>query len=465
MLKFTNTFTGKMEEFRPLEDNQVRMYTCGPTVYDYAHIGNFRTYVYEDILHRWLKFKGYRVTHVMNITDIDDKTIRNSKATEVSQLRDYTDRFTEAFFEDCQALSIERPDQVVNATNHISDMVRLIQQLLAKGHAYEKDGSYYFKISSFPRYGQLAKLNFDGMKVGASVDVDEYEKEDLRDFALWKARKEGEPYWDTPLGKGRPGWHIECSAMSMRYLGTPFDIHCGAVDNIFPHHENEIAQSECATGKPFVKVWLHGEHLIVNGEKMSKSKGNFFTLRDLLAKGLPPRALRYTLASVPYRKQLNFTFESIQQSQSAIERLEDFHLRVERDRLSNGLHEPMEEAVQAAREKFVAGLDEDLNTAQALAAVFELVHRGNMALAQGNLRAGNRPSILSLFDDFQKIFAVLKEPSSQILDAEVESLMSERQQARRDRNFKRADEIRDELLARGIVLEDTKDGVRWKRKH
>lgn len=464
MLKLTNTMTGTLEEFRPLEDNHVRMYTCGPTVYDHAHIGNFRTYVFEDTLRRWLRFKGFQLTHVMNITDIDDKTIRNSRADEPATLREYTDRFTRCFFEDCRQLSIERPDKVVHATDHIPEMVELIQQLVAKGYAYEKDGSYYFKISTFPRYGRLAKLDFEGMKLGASVDVDEYEKEDARDFALWKARKDGEPFWDTLLGKGRPGWHIECSAMSMKYLGCPFDIHCGAVDNIFPHHENEIAQSECAMGKPFVKVWLHGEHLIVNGEKMSKSKGNFFTLRDLLAKGFSARAIRYTLAAVPYRKQLNFTFESIQQSQSAIERLEDFLLRLNTEKLPDGVNEVVESAARAAHEKFVAGLDDDLNTAQALGALFELVHQANVAQAEGKLCQGNRAAIQGLFADFQTIFAVLRDSKDQRLDAEIKTLIAARQQARRERDFKRSDEIRDELLARGIILEDTKEGVRWKRK-
>jgi cysteinyl-tRNA synthetase len=464
MLKLTNTLTGKLEEFHPLEDNHVRMYTCGPTVYDVAHIGNFRTYVFEDILRRWLKFGGYRLTHVMNITDIDDKTIRDSKATKLSELRAYTEVYTRLFFEDCATLSIERPDMVINATDHIPDMVALIEKLVAREFAYEKDGSYYFKISMFPTYGKLAKLDFGGMRIGASVDVDEYEKEDVRDFALWKARKKDEPYWETRLGPGRPGWHIECSAMSMRYLGSSFDIHCGGVDNIFPHHENEIAQSECATGKPFVHVWLHGEHLMVNGEKMSKSKGNFYTLRDLLAQGFSPRALRYTLSAVPYRKPLNFTFDSVHQSQSSIERLEDLILRLATTQLPVGMNEMIENAARSAREKFAAGLDDDLNTAQALGAVFEFVHAGNVAMKEGNLQEGNRASIAALFGDFQKIFAVLKDPAQQSLDAGIEHLITERQQARLQRNFKRSDEIRDQLLAQGIVLEDTKDGVRWKRK-
>jgi cysteinyl-tRNA synthetase len=464
MLKLTDTLTGKLQEFQPLEGNHVRMYACGPTVYDFAHIGNFRTYVYEDILRRWLRFKGYQLTHVMNITDVDDKTIRDSKANEPAQLRAYTDKFTHSFFEDCLALSIERPDKVVNATDHIPDMVQLIQKLVESGHAYEKDGSYYFKISTYPKYGQLAKLDFDGMKIGASVDVDEYEKEDVRDFALWKAPKDGEPYWDTPIGKGRPGWHIECSAMSMRYLGSPFDIHCGGVDNIFPHHENEIAQSECATGKPFVRLWLHGEHLMVNGEKMAKSKGNFFTLRDLLGKGDLPRAIRYTLASVPYRKPLNFTSESVQQSQSAIERLEEFLLRFETDTFREGVNERVEEACRTAHDKFVAGLDDDLNTAGALGAVFEFVRQGNTAIGEGSLCLGNVASISTLFDDFQAIFPVLKDPTRQILDSQIEALIAERDQARRERNFRRADEIRDQLLAQGIILEDTRAGLRWKRK-
>ncbi|MDD5543517.1 MAG: cysteine--tRNA ligase [Acidobacteriia bacterium] len=464
MLKLTNTMSGQLEEFHPLDDNHVRMYTCGPTVYNFSHIGNFRTYVYEDLLRRWLKFKGCRLTHVMNITDVDDKTLRDSGATEVGALKEFTLKFTQAFFEDCKTLNIERPDLVVNATDHIPEMVSLIQKLVRSGHAYERDGSYYFKISTFPAYGRLAKLDVAGMKLGASVDVDEYEKENVRDFALWKQRKEGELYWDTALGKGRPGWHIECSAMSMRYLGEHFDIHCGAVDNIFPHHENEIAQSECATGQPFVNVWLHGEHLVVNGEKMAKSKGNFFTLRDLTAQGFSPRAIRYTLAAVPYRKPLNFTFESVHQSHSAIERLEEFLLRVETGHFEPGQNEKIEEKARWARRRFVESMDDDLNTAQALGAVFELVHEANVALAGETLKENNRPTIRGLFADFQNIFAVLKDPASQMLEAEIEQLMAERQAARQSRQFKRSDEIRDQLLARGIVLEDTKDGVRWKRK-
>jgi cysteinyl-tRNA synthetase len=339
VLRIFNTLSGGIEEFHPLVGNQVRMYTCGPTVYDFAHIGNFRTFVFEDILKRFLKFKGFQVKHVMNVTDVDDKTIRNSGATEPKKLREYTDRFTQAFLEDCRSLRIEKPDVLVHATDHIDDMVAMILRLKAKGYTYEKDGSTYFKISQFKDYGRLSKLDVEGIRAGARVDVDEYEKQDARDFVLWKASKNGEPYWDTPLGPGRPGWHIECSAMSMKYLGESFDLHCGAVDLIFPHHENEIAQSEADSEKPFVRYWVHGEHLVVEGERMAKSKGNFFTLRELVSRSINPLSVRYTLLSVPYKRQLNFTFDVLHQAESSLNRIRDFLLRLTTGNLKPGKNE------------------------------------------------------------------------------------------------------------------------------
>jgi cysteinyl-tRNA synthetase len=326
MLKLHNTLTNADEEFHPLEEGVVRFYTCGPTVYDYAHIGNFRTFVFQDLLRRYLEHRNYRVIHVMNITDVDDKTIHNARAQGMT-LRDYTAKYTEAFLADCKTLRIEMPGLMPRATDHIPEMVALIQKLEEKGYTYRKDGSIYFSIAHFPGYGRLSKADFSGAQAGARVDTDKYDKENARDFVLWKAKKEGEDFWETDIGPGRPGWHIECSAMSMKYLGETFDIHCGGVDLIFPHHENEIAQSESATGKPFVRYWVHPEFLIVEGEKMSKSKDNFFRLKDLLDQGHSPEAIRYLLLSVHYRKQLNFTMDGLRQAQSSIQRLEDFLLR------------------------------------------------------------------------------------------------------------------------------------------
>ena len=300
MLRFYNTLTGRVEEFQPLKPGKVRLYTCGPTVYDYAHIGNFRTFVFQDILRRWLRARGFEVFQVMNITDVDDRTIENALAAGVS-LGEYTEKYTQSFLQDMELLSLEQPEKMVRATEHIRDMVELIERLEAKGYAYRSDGSVYFSIRKFASYGRLSKIDLAGIQAGARVDVQEYDKSDPRDFALWKAAKPDEPFLETPFGKGRPGWHIECSAMAMKYLGESFDIHTGGVDLMFPHHENEIAQSEAATGKPFVRTWLHAEHLLVEGERMAKSKGNYYTLRDLLAKGYKPSAIRYLLASVPRR--------------------------------------------------------------------------------------------------------------------------------------------------------------------
>ena len=327
MLRLHNTLTGNEEELRTIEEGVVRLYTCGPTVYDYAHIGNFRTFVFQDLLRRYLVYRGLRVKHVMNITDVDDRIIQNAHAQGMS-LKDYTEKYTQAFFEDSRTLRIELPELMPRATAHIPEMVALIKRLEEKGYTYRKDGSIYFSISRFKDYGKLSKADFSGIQAGARVDTDKYDKENARDFALWKAPKEGEDFWETEIGPGRPGWHIECSAMSMKYLGETFDIHCGGADLVFPHHENEIAQSEAATGKPFVHYWLHPEFLIVEGEKMSKSLGNQFTLRDLLAKGPAPEAIRYLLLSVHYRRQLNFTWDGLQQAEASLQRLEEFVLRM-----------------------------------------------------------------------------------------------------------------------------------------
>jgi cysteinyl-tRNA synthetase len=484
MLRFYNTLTGKVEEFQPLEAGKVRMYTCGPTVYNYPHIGNFRTFVFQDILRRWLKLSGYQLLHVMNITDVDDKTIANAGAAGLS-LRDYTEKFAQAFWEDAAVLSIEKPEIVARATDHIDEMAALIERLLEKGLAYRSDGSIYFRIREFPRYGCLSGIDLSGIKPGARVEVEEYEKSDPRDFALWKAAKPGEPAWETSVGLGRPGWHIECSAMSMKYLGESFDIHTGGIDLVFPHHENEIAQSEGASGKPFVRYWIHCEHLFVEGEKMSKSKGNYYTLRDLLAKGHKPSALRYVLASVPRRKQLNFTLDGLHQATQSVERLRNFRLRLRTEKLSPGDTLAVAERAARTRQEFDDALDDDVNTAEALAAVFDLVREVNSAMDAGKFRQGGVAPVEQVLDRFDSIFAVLADDDRQKLaaiqdkleipvpvpngaeaasDEEVEALLAERAHARARRDFARADEIRGELDKRGIIVEDTKDGVRWKRK-
>jgi cysteinyl-tRNA synthetase len=464
-LRFHNTLSQQTEEFRPAQDNTVRMYTCGPTVYDFAHIGNFRTFTFVDLLRKWLRASGFQLDHVMNVTDVDDKIIRNATAQHKS-LEEYTGIYTKAFLEDCAALRLERPEKLVLATAHIDDMAKAIERLTAEGHTYRSDGSVYFKIGTFPGYGKLSHNDFSGNIAGARVDVDEYEKNDARDFALWKAPKEGEKYWDTSIGPGRPGWHIECSVMAIKYLGETLDIHAGGIDLVFPHHENEIAQSESLTGKPFSRFWLHAEFLMVEGQKMSKSLGNYFTLRDVLAKGYQPEAIRYLLASVPYRKQLNFTFDGLKSAATAIDRLRNFKLRLETDRLAEGVHEPLTARTAEARQAFDESLNDDLNTAEALAAVFEYIRDANSAMDAGEFRAGNAPGALEFLARFESVFDVLRPTvaGSAIADADVESLIAERTAAKKSKNFARADQIRDQLQEQGIVLEDTKSGVRWKRR-
>ena len=463
MLKISNTLSGKLEEFHPLDEKQVRMYTCGPTVYDYAHIGNFRTFVFQDVLKRYLKFKGYLLSHVMNITDVDDKTIRNSGASNPAELRVYTDQFTAAFFEDCGKLRIQRPEVVAHATDHIPEMVALIQTLNSKGYTYEKEGSIYFRIAQFKDYGKLSKLDAEGIMAGARVDVDEYGKQDARDFVLWKATKNGEPHWETALGPGRPGWHVECSAMSMKYLGESFDLHCGAVDLVFPHHENEIAQSEAATEKPFVRYWMHGEHLIVEGEKMSKSKGNFYTLRDLTEKGIDPLAVRYALQSVPYRRQLNFTFDLLHQADKSLARLQDFKLRLTTEKLKPGSSQKVQEVTAAALQDFEGAMDDDLNTAQALAAVFDWVRDLNTELAEGGFLEDDRQTALRTLEQFNQVLELWRSDDEEI-DEKIRSLIEQRTQARKSRNFALADQIRDQIHELGYVIEDTKEGIRWKKR-
>jgi cysteinyl-tRNA synthetase len=503
-MRVYNTLTRQLEDFRPLEGNTIRMYTCGPTVYDFAHIGNYRTFLFQDVLRRYLRYLGYELRHVVNVTDVDDNTIRNAQSAGLP-LRTYTDKYIQAFLVDRQLLNMEDPELLVRATDCIPDMVKLIQTLVDKGFAYPSEGSVYFKVKAFPHYGQLTHVDFSGVRDGARVDSDKYDKENARDFVLWKAAKEGEPFWDTPFGPGRPGWHIECSAMSMKYLGETFDIHSGGSDLIFPHHENEIAQSEAATGKLFVKVWMHAEHLIVNGEKMSKSLGNFFTLRDLIQKGYKPSAIRYLLTSVPHRKPLNFSFEGLHQAQQSIERLRNFQFRLTKESFPAGESSALQARAHEAQQKIEAGLDDNLNTAEALGAVFDMVRDGNTAMDRNEFRDGDRSAFQETLLRWDRIFAVLDDDHAKLVqygfvkssagapeaatvtsasagkqvagnghpgvvladtlsDEEIENLIQERAAARRGGDYARSDEIRANLLKAGVILEDTKAGARWKRK-
>ena len=493
-LQLFNTLSGKVEQFQPLENNLVRMYACGPTVYDYGHIGNFRTFVVVDTLRRFLMQSGYQLKHVMNITDVDDKIIRNAARDGVT-VQQYTAKYKEAFLKDADSLNIEHSELLVNATDHIQEMAHFIAGLEAKGYAYRTDdGSYYFRIARFPGYGKLSKKDFRGMEDGARVDVDEYEKDNARDFALWKAPKPGEAQWETEIGPGRPGWHIECSIMSMKYLGESFDIHAGGEDLIFPHHENEIAQSEAMTGEPFAHFWVHSRFLLVEGEKMAKSAGNFFTVRDLVLMGHKPSSIRFLLMSVPYRKQLNFTFDGLTQAANSVERLRNFKLRLETSQWPEGSNPKVCSMAKRASEEMHAALDDDLNTARALGAMFDLVRDVNAEADAGKVHSQDIPQLLNAVTQFDEIFAVLKDDdapkvraivdwakaeglqdkispaaaeiarAAALSDEDVERLVTEHSQARKARDFAKSDAIRNQLAENGIILENTKDGVRWKRK-
>ncbi len=467
MLKFFNTLSRQTEEFRPLENNTVRMYVCGPTVWNFAHIGNFRTFVFADILRRYLKFKGYEVKHVFNLTDIDDRIINEAAKRSIS-IDEFTAPFIQYFWEDFDALGNERPEVTPRATHHIAEMIEIIAKLIENGHAYESDGSIYYRIAAFPEYGKLSRIKFEGNITGGSerIDTDKYEKEDARDFALWKlVGEDEEPGWDAPFGRGRPGWHIECSAMSMKYLGETFDIHAGGQDLQFPHHENEIAQSEGATGKLFAKYWIHSEFLKIDDVTMSKSKGNFFTFRDLRDQGYSALAIRYLLLSVPTRKQLNFTFEGLQGAESTVDRLRSFRQRVSESQPQNsGVNSILSERIDKALSEFTEGMDDDFNTAAALASVHNLIRDVNTSMQSGELHSNDKDRLLEALDSFDSVLGIFGPAESTGLDAEVEALVEERQEARRNRDFARSDELRDLLAEKGIILEDTKDGVRWKRK-
>ncbi|MGD0790430.1 MAG: cysteine--tRNA ligase [Terriglobales bacterium] len=492
-LRLYNTLSGKIEDFHPLDGNRVRMYACGPTVYDYGHIGNFRTFIAVDLLYRFLRQSGYDVRYVMNITDVDDKIIRNSARDGVT-VQQYTAKFAQAFLEDSATLSIEQPG-LVRATEHINAMAGFIAELVHKGFAYRTDdGSYYFRIAKFPEYGKLSKKDFAGMTDGARVDVDEYDKDNARDFALWKAPKPGEASWDTSIGPGRPGWHIECSVMSMEQLGPSFDLHAGGEDLIFPHHENEIAQSEALSGKQFARYWFHARFLLVEGQKMSKSLGNFFTIRDLVLRGHKPSSIRWLLTQVPYRNQLNFTFDGLKSAASSVEKLRNFRFRLTSTQLPAGATPPMAQLADETTARMKNALDDDLNTAEAQAAMFDMLRKANTALDAAEVRQDDVKPLLAALDKFDEIFAVLKDDdqprmkaildwaraegrekdispelletagSAQLSDEQVNQKLAEMQAARNGRKFKESDALRAELTAAGIIVENTKDGVRWRRK-
>jgi len=492
-LRLFNTLSGKIEDFRPLDSNRIRMYACGPTVYDYGHIGNFRTFIAVDLLYRFLLQSGYDVRYVMNITDVDDKIIRNASRDGVS-VQQYTAKYSKAFLEDSATLNITRPT-LVRATEHIQQMAAFIAELVNKGFAYRTDdGSYYFRIAKFPEYGKLSKKDFAGMTDGARVDLDEYDKDNARDFALWKAPKPGEAFWETPLGPGRPGWHIECSVMSMEQLGPSFDLHAGGEDLIFPHHENEIAQSEALSGQQFARYWFHARFLLVEGQKMSKSLGNFFTLRDLVLKGHKPSSIRWLLTQVPYRNQLNFTFDGLKSAASSVEKLRNFRLRLLSSQFRAGSNPAISQLAAETADRVTAALNDDLNTAEAQGAIFDMLRKANTALDADELRQDDVNALLATLNRFDAIFAILKDDdqpkmkaildwaraegrekdispaleelagSAQLADEQVNQKLAAMEAARKSRNFKVSDAIRAELAAAGIIVENTKDGVRWRRK-
>jgi len=461
-LKFYNTLSGEKEVFVPLKDKFAAIYSCGPTVYGFAHIGNLRAYVFTDVLRRYLEFKGYTVRQVMNITDLDDKTIRASKEQGVS-LREYTDKYIRFFFEDIDLLRIKRADVYPRVTDHINEMVDMVKLLLDKGYAYRKDGSVYFKVSEFPDYGKLAKIDISRIKPGATVEADEYEKEDVRDFALWKEKKESEPFWVTEIGEGRPGWHIECSAMSIKYLGATIDIHTGGIDNIFPHHQNEIAQSEAATGQKFVRSWMHCEHLLVDNKKMSKSLGNIITLRDVMNRGYRPEALRYLFVFSHYRSRLNFTWESIGHASNILNRLNQFVERLKGYNSKSKSNEEITMLTSRHAQRFETEMDNDLNTPGAFASIFDMVGEVNAAIEKEDLSAENAKAVYELMFKFDAVLGILTLKEKGVLSGDIEALIEEREKARERKDFKHADEIRKRLEGMGIALEDTKEGVRWRR--
>ena len=461
-IRFFNTLERRVVPFEPLEEGKVGIYTCGPTVYGHSHIGNLRTFTFADVLRRYLRLRGFEVKFVMNLTDVDDRIINIARDKGIT-IGEVTAPFIEAFFADLATLNIEKADINPRATEHIPEMVNLVRTLLDKGYAYELDGSYYFSIGSFPDYGKLARLEDVDLKAGARLDTDRYEKDDVRDFALWKACKTGEHCWETEIGEGRPGWHLECSAMSMKYLGETFDIHLGGDDLVFPHHENEIAQSEACTGHKFARYWLHSRHLILEGRKMSRSEGNFYLLGDLLEKGYDPRAIRFLLMSTHYRRQLNFSIETLEAANASLTRLDEFVLRMQEETWSEGSDKSVAKAVERCREEFVAAMDDDLNISEALAAVFMMVRELNTAADNGKLLADDVAAALGLLRELDTVLGVARFEAPELGDEEIEELIRKRTEARTKRDFAESDRIRDLLADRGIELRDTPEGTRWRK--
>ncbi|MGE4490016.1 MAG: cysteine--tRNA ligase [Kiritimatiellales bacterium] len=459
--KVYNTMSRTQEELVPLKDNHVRMYTCGPTVYNYAHIGNYRAYMFEDLLRRWIQYKGFKVTQVQNLTDVDDKTIRGSRETGLP-LRDYTQKYKDAFFEDLKTLNIQPAEHYPAATDCIPEVIAIIQKLSDKGLAYKSDdGSVYFAIDKFPEYGKLAHLDREGMRAGARVAQDEYDKENAADFALWKGYDEddGDVVWDSPWGKGRPGWHIECSAMSMKYLGETFDLHTGGVDNIFPHHEDEIAQSEGANGTMYSKYWMHCAHLQVDGKKMSKSLGNFYTLREILEKGFSGREIRYELIGTHYRQSLNFTFASLNANRAALARLDEFYAKVKEAVGSETVAGELPDWAQTLATRFEEALDDDLNIAGALGALFDGVHEGNKNFPMsGNVAL----AVSNLWKKLDTVLGFLEPPAVEA-PAEIVEMANARVAAKKAKNFAEADRLRDAIAAAGWIVQDTPTGPKLKK--
>jgi cysteinyl-tRNA synthetase len=465
-LQFFNTMGRKLEAFSPVSSGEARLYTCGPTVYNFAHIGNFRAYIFEDLLRRVLKYTGYRVVQVMNLTDVDDKTIRNSIAAGIP-LRDFTAKYKQEFFSDLKTLAIEPAEFYPAATDHIPEMIALVQALMDKGYAYRaEDNSIYFSIAKFPEYGKLARIDMENQRAGVRIKTDEYAKDAVADFALWKSwdENDGDVWWDSPWGKGRPGWHIECSAMSMKYLGKTFDIHTGGVDNMFPHHEDEIAQSESANGCRYVNYWLHCDHLIVNGEKMSKSAGNFFTLRDLISRGFSGNELRWVLLGTHYRKKLNFSFDACEQARTVLKKFNELFIRLKSASGANGNEEEIKQFTAKCQNDFANALNDDLNIAEAIAAVFALQHEANRLLDANTLSPAGAEIIKAQFRDFNRIFAVFNpdEAIGETAPDAVIALADERLQARKNKNFARSDELREAIKQLGWVVEDAPGGYRLK---
>ena len=463
-IRFFNSLTREKEKFVPIEKGKVKMYTCGLTVYDYGHIGNYRAFVFEDLLRRWLEYRGFQVTQVMNLTDVDDKAIKASRKNGMP-LKEYTERYTKAFFDDVATLNIEKAEFYPKATEHVPEMVALITKLMKKGYAYKgEDGSIYYEISKFKDYGKLANIKVENLKLGARVKADEYAKEQAQDFALWKAwsEEDGDVFWETPFGKGRPGWHIECSAMSMKYLGETLDIHCGGVDNLFPHHENEIAQSEAATGKKFVNYWLHNEHLLIEGKRMAKSLGNYYTVPDLVAKGHDPMAIRYLLIATHYRQQVNFTFEGLEAAKNTLDRLTNFMRRLlEADGKSSG--DQLAPLISRVQNGFETAMDDDLSTSEALAALFDFIRDINILLDANSLSKDEAQEVYNLMIKFDKALGVIGEiRKEQRLPREVAELISKREEARKAKDWTTADAIRQQLKDMGIIIEDTSQGVKWR---